>query len=69
MRNTEKLPVWEGVHREGYAMTVHAKIITVYGETKNKLFSGWPAMMAYITENWKTIKEFKAKVEGENDGV
>ena len=45
-------------------MTIHAKIITIYGETKNKLFSGWPAMMAYITDNWKTIKKFEAEIEG-----
>ena len=47
-------------------MTVHAIIKTTDGDSISKLFSGWPAMMAYITEHWKTIKEFKAKVEGNN---
>lgn len=48
-------------------MTVHATIETVNGERKSKLFTGWPAMMAYITENWKEIAEFSARVEKAED--
>ena len=48
-------------------MTVHAVIKTVYGDSISKLFSGWPAMLAYITENWKTIKEFSAHIEHVTD--
>lgn len=48
-------------------MTVHATITTIDDDTKSKLFSGWPAMLAYITENWKTIKEFRAYVQNVPD--
>lgn len=44
-------------------MTIHATIETVNGERKSKLFSGWPAMLAYITDNWKDITEFSARLE------